>query len=59
VDKISKLKVPFPLQSEVEDLHQFNYSEWVDMLKWEENGELNETFYMLSCIKELTTGKPG
>ena len=29
------------------------------MLKWDSNRELNETYYMLTCLKELTTGKPG
>ena len=29
------------------------------MLKWELNGELNQTWYMLNCLKELITGKPG
>jgi hypothetical protein len=28
------------------------------LLKWQPNGDLNETFYMLTCLKDLTTPKP-
>lgn len=42
-----------------DDAQQFNFKDWSQMLKWELNAELNQTWYMLTCLKELTTGKPG
>lgn len=43
----------------VEDREIYNFKEWSQMLKWERGGELNHTLHMLTCLKELTSGKPG
>jgi hypothetical protein len=36
-----------------------NFAEWSSLLRWEGTLELNQTLYMLTCLKELTSGKPG
>ena len=61
-DRLNKLSVPVAIStqnSENEDPHQYNYESWVDILKWNSGKDLSETYYMLTCLKELTIGKPG
>ena len=43
----------------IEDAEIYNFKEWTMMLKYDKNGELNQTLHMLNCLKELTSGKPG
>jgi hypothetical protein len=73
-EKIGKLKTISTKQSQAvsqeatstdtatsggEDVQQFNFAEWSSLLRWEGTLELNQTLYMLTCLKELTSGKPG
>ena len=61
-DKLNKLSVPAAISSqnsENEDPQQYNYKDWVEILKWNSGKDLSETYYMLNCLKELTIGKPG
>ena len=54
-DRIGKLKVvpPQQISDNAEDVIP-HFKEWSQMLGWEQNRELNQTFYMLTCLKELT-----
>ena len=55
----NSLDTPDNTANGAEDAQQYNFKEWSQMLKWEPGGELNQTLYMLTCLKELTTGKQG